>query len=150
MTSAHEDFYDIVNVAIAYTWALDTKNFDALNDIFASDATGMLNGVHCESRDAIIARISGSLLRLDFTQHLVGNHQVNATGDTATHRCQLHAQHVKNRNRGLRQLHYWRLLRRCFCAHLQRLAYSTSHHATHLAIRQRQCCEEVKTCQTKA
>ena len=100
MTSAHEDFYDIVNVAIAYTWALDTKNFDALNDIFASDATGMLNGVHCESRDAIIARISGSLLRLDFTQHLVGNHQVNATGDTATHRCQLHAQHVKTGTEG--------------------------------------------------
>ena len=100
MTSAHEDFYDIVNVAIAYTWALDTKNFDALNDIFASDATGMLNGVHCESRDAIIARISGSLLRLDFTQHLVGNHQVNATGDTATHRCKLHAQHVKTGTEG--------------------------------------------------
>ena len=100
MTSTHEDFHAIVNVAIAYTWALDTKNFDALNDVFAPDATGMLNGVHCDSRDAIIARISGSLLRLDFTQHLVGNHQVNVTGNTATHRCQLHAQHVKTGTEG--------------------------------------------------
>jgi ketosteroid isomerase-like protein len=100
MTTTHEDFHAIVNVAIAYTLALDTKNFDALNDVFAPDATGMLNGVHCDSRDAIIARISGSLLRLDFTQHLVGNHQVNVTGDTATHRCQLHAQHVKTGTEG--------------------------------------------------
>jgi hypothetical protein len=58
VTSTHEDFHAIVNIAIAYTWALDTKNFDALNDVFAPDATGMLNGVHCDSRDAIIARIS--------------------------------------------------------------------------------------------
>ena len=100
MTTSNEDFQAIVNVAIAYTWALDTKNFDALQEVFATDATGMLNGVHCESRDAIIARISGSLLRLDFTQHLVGNHQVNITGDTATHRCQLHAQHVKTGTEG--------------------------------------------------
>jgi len=100
VTSTHEDFHAIVNVAIAYTWALDTKNFDALQDVFAADATGMLNGVHCDTRDAIIARISGSLLRLDFTQHLVGNHQVVVTGDTATHRCQLHAQHVKTGTEG--------------------------------------------------
>ena len=100
MTTTREDFYAIVNVAIAYTWALDTKSFDALNDVFAPDATGMLNGVHCDTRDAIIARISGSLLRLDFTQHLVGNHQVVVTGDSATHRCQLHAQHVKTGTEG--------------------------------------------------
>jgi hypothetical protein len=60
----------------------------------------MLNGVHCDTRDAIIARISGSLLRLDFTQHLVGNHQVVVTGDSATHRCQLHAQHVRTGTEG--------------------------------------------------
>jgi len=100
MTTTHEDFHAIVNVAIAYTWALDTKNFGALQDVFATDATGMLNGVHCDTRDAIIARISGALLRLDFTQHLVGNHQVVVTGDTATHRCQLHAQHVKTGTEG--------------------------------------------------
>jgi hypothetical protein len=100
MTTTHEDFHAIVNVAIAYTWALDTKSFDALNDVFATDATGMLNGVHCDTRDAIIARISGSLLRLDFTQHLVGNHQVVVTGDSATHRCQLHAQHVRTGTEG--------------------------------------------------
>ena len=100
MTSHHDDFHAIVNVAIAYTWALDTKNFEALNNVFAANATGLLNGTQCDSRDAIIARISGSLLRLDFTQHLVGNHQVVVNGDTATHRCQLHAQHVKTGTEG--------------------------------------------------
>ena len=64
------------------------------------DANQRTDHVLAAIRDAIIARISGSLLRLDFTQHLVGNHQVNVTGDTATHRCQLHAQHVKTGTEG--------------------------------------------------
>ena len=51
----------------------------------ASSATGV---------DEIIARIGGAILRLDHTQHLVGNHQVTVDGDTGTHRCHLQSQHV--------------------------------------------------------
>lgn len=86
---------DIIDLAIAYTWALDTKQVDDLRRVFTADATGLLRGVECAGVDAIIARIGGSILRLDHTQHLVGNHQVTVDGDTATHRCQLHSQHVK-------------------------------------------------------
>lgn len=86
---------DIIDLAIGYTWALDTKHLDGLRDIFTVDATSMLHGVECNGVDAIIARIGGSTLRLDTTQHLVGNHQVVVDGDTATHRCQLHSQHVR-------------------------------------------------------
>ena len=86
---------DIIDLAIAYTWALDTKDLDGLRNVFAADATAMLRGVECNGVDSIMARIGGAILRLDATQHLVGNHQVVVDGDNATHRCQLHSQHVK-------------------------------------------------------
>ena len=85
----------IVDVAIAYTWALDTKQFDKLKEVFAPDATADLRGVHCDGRDAVIARIERPISQLDATQHLVGNHEVHVDGDTATHRCYLQSQHVK-------------------------------------------------------
>lgn len=85
----------IIDLTIAYTWALDTKQFDELRNVFAPDATGMLHGVACDDREAIISRISGALTRLDASQHLIGNHQVHIDGDTATCRCQLQSQHVR-------------------------------------------------------
>lgn len=86
---------EIIDLTIAYTWALDTKNLDALRDVFLPDATATLRNVDCVGVDAIIARIGGAVLRLDVTQHLVGNQQVVVDGDTATCRCQLQSQHVK-------------------------------------------------------
>ena len=85
---------DIIDLAIAYTWALDTKNVEGLRQVFLPNATAMLRGVECDGVDAIIARIGGAILRLDHTQHFVGNHQVEVEGDVATHRCQLQSQHV--------------------------------------------------------
>ena len=90
----------IIDLTIAYTWALDTKQFDDLRDVFTPDATGMLHGVACNDAEAIIARISGALTRLDGSQHLIGNHQVRIDGDTATCRCQLQSQHVKRGTEG--------------------------------------------------
>jgi hypothetical protein len=85
----------IVDLTIAYTWALDTRDFEALRDVFAPDATANLRGVECRGIDSVIARISGALLRLDASQHLIGNHQVRIDGDRATCRCHLQSQHVK-------------------------------------------------------
>ncbi|HMK12510.1 MAG TPA: nuclear transport factor 2 family protein [Acidimicrobiales bacterium] len=85
---------DIIDLAIAYAWALDTKKLEDLRAVFAADATATLRGVDCASVDEIIARIGGAVLRLDATQHLVGNHQVRVDGDTGRHRCQLQSQHV--------------------------------------------------------
>jgi hypothetical protein len=91
---------DIIDLAIRYTWALDTKNVEDLRNVFTTDATATLRGVECSGVDAIIARIGGAVLRLDHTQHLVGNHQVTVDGDTGTHRCHLQSQHVLARTEG--------------------------------------------------
>ena len=85
----------IVDLAVGYTWAIDTKQFDVLATIFAEDATADLHGVHCDGVQEIIARIERPISRLDATQHLIGNHQISIDGDTATHRCHLQSQHVK-------------------------------------------------------
>lgn len=91
------DERDIVRVALRYCRALDTKDWDALDDVFVPDATGVLGLPHLiEGRDAIKQRVSGALGLLDDSQHLVGNHEVDVDGDTATHRCYLHAQHVRH------------------------------------------------------
>jgi hypothetical protein len=91
---------DIIDLAVRYTWALDTKDIEQLRQVFTPDATATLRGVECEGVDQIIARIGGSILRLDRTQHLVGNHQVTVDGDTGTHRCQLQSQHVRDGTEG--------------------------------------------------
>jgi hypothetical protein len=89
------DREDIIDLAVRYTWALDTKDVEDLRNVFAPEATAMLRGVECNGVDEIIARIGGSILRLDRTQHLVGNHQVTVDGDSGTHRCHLQSQHVR-------------------------------------------------------
>jgi ketosteroid isomerase-like protein len=90
----------IIDLTIAYTWALDTKQFDELRNVFAADATAMLHHVECGGVDAIIERIAGAINRLDVTQHLVSNQQVRVDGDTATCRTQLQSQHVKRGTEG--------------------------------------------------
>lgn len=85
---------DIIDVTIAYTWALDTRQFDDLRRVFHPEATADLRGKSCTGATEIIERISRSVSRFDATQHLIGNHQITVDGDTATCRCQLHSQHT--------------------------------------------------------
>jgi hypothetical protein len=89
------DRSEIIDLTIAYTWALDTKQVELLRDVFHADATALLRGRECNGVDEIVARIGGSLTRFDLTQHLIGNHQVRIDGDTATCRCQLQSQHTR-------------------------------------------------------
>jgi hypothetical protein len=94
MTDPHADRSQIIDLAVGYAWALDTRNLDDLRRVFTADATALLRGVECRGVEEIITRIGGAVLRLDRTQHLIGNHQVTVDGDRGTHRCQLHSQHV--------------------------------------------------------
>ena len=86
----------IVAVALRYCRALDTKDWAALDTVFLPDAHADL-GTATEQigREAIVERICNALKHLDDSQHLVGNHEVQVDGDTATHRCYLQAQHIR-------------------------------------------------------
>jgi hypothetical protein len=84
----------LADLTIAYSYALDDRRFDDLDDVFLPDATAEL-GWLLDGRAAIKARIRDALEPLDASQHLVATHQVQLDGDRATGRCYLQAQHVK-------------------------------------------------------
>ena len=84
----------IVDLTIAYCWALDMHEWDELDDVFTADAVADLGGEY-RGLDAIKGRVSTVLLALDASQHVVTTHQVRVDGDRATCRCFLRAQHVK-------------------------------------------------------
>jgi 3-phenylpropionate/cinnamic acid dioxygenase small subunit len=90
------DERDIRNVAFRYCRALDTKDWALLDEVFLPDATGELGTpTTLVGIEAIRGRIQKALGHLDDSQHLVGNHEIDVTGDTATHRCYLQAQHIR-------------------------------------------------------
>ena len=91
-----DDRQDIVDLTVAYCWALDGNRWDDLDGVFTPDAHAVL-GRPCDGLPAIKARIEEALGPLDDSQHMVTNHQVtvSADGATATCRCYFHAQHVR-------------------------------------------------------
>jgi 3-phenylpropionate/cinnamic acid dioxygenase small subunit len=93
---AFADRQAVVDLQVAYTWTLDTKDFQNLRNVFLPDATFNTMGTPHVGIEAIISRVSGALTPLDDSQHVVSNHQVTISGDTAKARCYLVAQHVRN------------------------------------------------------
>lgn len=90
------DERDICAVALRYCRALDTNDWPLLDDVFLPDATAELgSSTTLVGIEAIRGRIRGALEHLDDSQHLVGNHEIDVTGETATHRCYLQAQHIR-------------------------------------------------------
>jgi hypothetical protein len=90
-----EDRLEIVDLTVAYCWALDTRSWSDLDEVFLPDASAELAAPLLQGRDKIKARIRGALEPLDDSQHMVTNHQVAVDSDTATSRCYFHAQHVR-------------------------------------------------------
>lgn len=91
------DRQEIVDLTIAYCWALDTRDWAALDDVFLAEATAhLLTPSVLVGVDAIRERIARALDPLDESQHIVANHQVVIDGDSATCRCYLQAQHVRH------------------------------------------------------
>lgn len=95
MNDGIADRFEIIQVTHDYCWALDTKSWDELDDVFLPEATADL-GWPLEGREAIKARIRTALEHLDDSHHLVATHQVRVDGDEARCRCYLQAQHVKD------------------------------------------------------
>ena len=96
----HLDRQAIVDLTVAYTWALDRHEFERLRDVFLPDATARLGGTEHDGIESIIERISGALGPLDDSQHIISNHDITIAGDRATSRCYLHAQHVRHAAEG--------------------------------------------------
>ena len=93
-----EDRLAVVDLTIAYCWALDTKDWAGLDSVFLPDATAELASPLLTGVEAIKARVATALTPLDDSQHMVSNHQVTIddSGDRATCRCYLQAQHVRS------------------------------------------------------
>lgn len=86
----------IIEVTHRYCWALDSRDWGLLDDVFAADATAELRSPVLVGRDAIRDRISTAIETLDATHHMVTNHLVAIDGDRATCRCYLQSQHIRN------------------------------------------------------
>lgn len=93
-TTDVDDVNAIIDLTIAYCWAIDSKDWEALRTIFLPDATAHL-GDERVGIESIIDRIRTALSNLDISQHMISNHQVVITGNEATSRCYLQAQHVR-------------------------------------------------------
>ncbi len=97
----HLDKQAVIDVAIAYTYALDSNEFDLLDDVFLPDATVNYTDENARpGRDGIKDRIAEALGPLDNSQHICSNHEVHIAGDTASHRCYLQAQHIRDVGEG--------------------------------------------------
>jgi 3-phenylpropionate/cinnamic acid dioxygenase small subunit len=94
------DHQDIINVTLRYAWALDTRSFDELHQVFTPDVVADMRGVAVHGIDEMITRISSAVNRFDVTQHITTNHQIVVDGDGATCRCQLQSQHVTHSDSG--------------------------------------------------
>lgn len=91
-----EDRFAIIDVTIAYCWALDTGDWAALDDVFCADGTAELGSPSVLDLAEIKKRVRSVLEPLDDSQHIVTNHQINVQDDRAACRSYLHAQHVRN------------------------------------------------------
>lgn len=89
----------IVDLTHKYCWALDTKDWAVLDTVFTADANADLT-TDLTGREQIVQRIQNALVHMDDTQHLVANHQIVLNGDSATCRCYLQAQHVRQAAHG--------------------------------------------------
>jgi ketosteroid isomerase-like protein len=90
----------IVDLTIAYAWALDCGRYDEVRDVFTPDAVVVIDGGEQAGVDAVIAQADAVLTRLDASQHVVTNHAVHVDGDAGTCRSYFQAHHVLGATHG--------------------------------------------------
>ena len=89
------DVVAIQQVLFHYAYALDARDYDALDDVFAPDAKLHTSGGTLMSTAQYKAMCATELPKLDATHHMVTNTSVTVDGDRATSRAYFQAQHVK-------------------------------------------------------
>lgn len=125
------DREQIVDIAVRYCTAMDTRDWSLLDECFAADAEIAYEGFdELRGLPALKQFLAGILGPLDATQHIVTNFVVEIDGDGATMACYLQAQHVRKlapggelftfggtyRDRLVRTAAGWRIARRTLSA----------------------------------
>ena len=83
----------IVEVVNRYSYSLDERDWDSLDQVFTADAVGRYGGQALNGRAAIVASIRSFLDGCGPSQHLLGNHIVELDGDQAIARCKARVYH---------------------------------------------------------
>jgi ketosteroid isomerase-like protein len=96
------DRFEIQDLLVAYSYAIDTRDWDALDDVFAPDAVidytemGGTRGT-LEETKAFLRKVMGMFAGF---QHMVGTTQLTFDGDTAFGRTICHNPMVVDRGDG--------------------------------------------------
>ena len=90
------DEQEIRDLARLYCTAVDRRDWRLLGEIFVPDATvDVGSSSPMRGTGEIVSRYRRGLSKYDSTHHMVTNHEITVDGDTAGHRCLVHAQHVR-------------------------------------------------------
>ena len=89
------DVVAIQQVLYHYAYALDARDYDALDEVFSADAKLHTSGGTLMSPAQYKAMCATELPKLDATHHMVTNTSVTVNGDRANSRAYFQAQHVK-------------------------------------------------------
>lgn len=80
-----------------YTYALDERDWELLDEVFAPDAVaryGAADAPAVRGRADIVAMVRSFLDHCGPSQHLLGNHVIDIDGDTATSVCKARVLHI--------------------------------------------------------
>ena len=94
-TEVAADVVAIQQVLYHYAYALDARDYDALDDVFSADASLHTSGGTLMSSAQYKSMCATELVKLDATHHMVTNTSVTVDGDHASSRAYFQAQHVK-------------------------------------------------------
>jgi hypothetical protein len=99
MSESAVDRLDVIETCTRMASHADAREWDALREVFADevrlDYTSLQGGEPATlSRDDLIESWAGLLGQLQATQHLLTNHLVTVTGDTATCTAAFQATHL--------------------------------------------------------
>ena len=89
------DVVAIQQVLYHYAYALDARDYDALDEVFSADAKLHTSGGTLMSPAHYKSMCETELAKLDATHHMVTNTAVTVHGARATARAYFQAQHVK-------------------------------------------------------
>lgn len=90
----------VYDVIVRYARALDTRDWALLERCFVPDARYTYPGGESNDAASVVARCDTALTRLDASQHLLGNIEIELDGDTAHTKTYFQAQHVKRGTEG--------------------------------------------------